>query len=104
MMEGDSPYMLRIVAVLENMREEVPGIVHLDGTTRPHLVNSDALPELHSVLSELKGRGHPPMVLNTSLNRRGEPLSETVSDTFAIARAMKLEGIYINGKLWISQD
>lgn len=104
MMEGDSPYMLRIVAVLENMRGEVPGVVHLDGTTRPHLVHRDVLPELHSVLSELKVQGHPPLVLNTSLNRRGEPLSETVSDTFAIAKAMKLDGIYLNGDIWVKDE
>ena len=65
LMEGDSPYMLRIVYVVTQMREYVSGIVHIDGTTRPHLVQAEALPELWSILARLKELGHPPIVLNT---------------------------------------
>ena len=101
MMKGDSPYMLRIVYVVTQMRKYVPGIVHIDGTTRPHLVQAKALPELWSILSRLKELDHPPIVLNTSLNRRGEPLSETALDTFTIAKEMGLDGVYLNGELWM---
>lgn len=100
MFEGDSPYMLRIVKVNPMRTEEVAGIVHLDGTTRPHLVTENELPELHKILSILAQSGYPPMVLNTSLNRRGEPLSETVQDTFEIALAMNVDAVYIDGRLW----
>ena len=101
LMEGDSPYMLRIVYVVTQMREYVSGIVHIDGTTRPHLVQAEVLPELWSILSRLKELGHPPIVLNTSLNRRGEPLSETALETFTIAKEMGLDGVYLNGELWM---
>ena len=100
MFEGDSPYMLRIVKVNPMRTEEVAGITHLDGTTRPHLVTENELPELHRILSILAQSGYPPMVLNTSLNRRGEPLSETVQDTFEIALAMNVDAVYIDGRLW----
>ena len=93
--------MLRIVYVVTQMRKYVPGIVHIDGTTRPHLVQAEALPELWSILSRLKEFEHPPIVLNTSLNRRGEPLSETALDTFTIAKEMGLDGVYLNGELWM---
>jgi carbamoyltransferase len=101
LMKGDSPYMLRIVYVVTQMRKYVSGVVHIDGTTRPHLVQAELLPELWSILSRLKDFGHPPIVLNTSLNRRGEPLSETALDTFTIAKEMGLDGVYLNGELWM---
>jgi len=103
-MEGDSPYMLRIVPVRKNKMEMIPGALHLDGTTRPHVVNRNELPELCEMIDYLVNNNHPPMVLNTSLNLRGEPLSETYEDTFRIAVVMNLDAVFVDGTLFINTN
>jgi carbamoyltransferase len=69
-----SPYMTFAFAVAESWKDRIPEVVHEDGTARTQIVNEATNPKYYSLLKELeklKGYG---VVLNTSLNRRGEPM------------------------------
>ncbi|MCB9706153.1 MAG: hypothetical protein H6711_30155 [Myxococcales bacterium] len=98
-MRGPSPFMLRIVSVLPHRRAEIPAVVHTDGTTRPHTVTDESHPRLHALLGHLARRGHPPVLLNTSLNRRGEPIAHTAADAVAIAVERGLDAVVIGDHL-----
>ena len=102
-MVGDSPYMLRIVPVKADRRAAIPAVVHRDGTTRPHTVTAAQHPELHRLLHRLALLGHPPVLLNTSLNRRGEPIANRGADALTIAAATGLDAAVIGSRLFVRQ-
>lgn len=76
----DSRFMLFTLPVREDRRGEVPAVVHIDGTTRPQSVHADTHPEYHAMIAAFHRRTGVPMVLNTSFNRKGEPIVCTPED------------------------
>jgi len=68
-----SPYMNTTFTALNHTRKMYPGIVHLDGTSRVQIVETD---EHKQLLQEWKQESGCPMLLNTSLNIKGEPMMD----------------------------
>jgi carbamoyltransferase len=54
--------------------EKVPSIVHADGTSRVQTVNKNQHRGLYRVLNKFYLETGIPMLLNTSLNIKGQPL------------------------------
>lgn len=73
-----SPYMQFTVKCLEP--EKYPAIVHYDNTSRVQTVNKTDHPELYKLLSVWFKKSGCPMLLNTSLNIKGEPLINSEDD------------------------
>lgn len=74
------PFMLKVAAVRESMRSQIPAVVHVDGTARLQTVDHKANPLFHELLIEFgKQSGHP-VLLNTSFNVMGEPIVESPTD------------------------
>lgn len=96
----DSPYMLRIVRARTERRAEIPAVLHVDGTSRLHTVTRESCPRLARLLEVLVVRGHPPLLLNTSMNGRGEPIVHTAAEAFAFAREAELDALVIDGTLY----
>ena len=75
-----APFMTFTFEVNDGWAERVPEVVHEDGTARAHAVKEHINPRYYALLKEveiLTGNG---VVLNTSLNRRGEPVVCTPQD------------------------
>ena len=66
--------------VKEEKREEVPAIVHVDGTARPQTVTEKQNPIYHKLISDFKKITGVPMLVNTSFNVKGEPIICTPED------------------------
>ncbi|HZB75840.1 MAG TPA: carbamoyltransferase C-terminal domain-containing protein [Solirubrobacteraceae bacterium] len=66
--------------------EELPAIVHADGTSRVQTVAPAEHPGLHELLVRWEERTGCPVLLNTSLNSRGEPLVDSAEDAARFAR------------------
>lgn len=66
--------------------DEVPAIVHADGTSRVQTVNEKLHPELYRTMKKFFEHTKCPIVLNTSLNIKGQPIVNTVSDAEAFSR------------------
>jgi carbamoyltransferase len=79
-----SPYM-SYVAVCKHP-EMFPAIVHVDGTSRVQTVNKTQHPGLHKLLSQYYEISGCPMLLNTSLNIKGEPIVNTKNDSDRFTR------------------
>ncbi len=62
------------------MRGSCPGVVHLDGTARPQLVDRDTAPDLHAILRAYRERTGLPALINTSFNLHEEPIVCTPRD------------------------
>jgi len=63
--------------------ELFPAIVHKDGTSRVQTVTASQHPGLYRLLKRWYSETACPMLLNTSLNIRGYPMVNTVSDANA---------------------
>ncbi len=89
----ESPFMSFASPVTEALAEAGPGVVHVDGTARHQSVHPSMHPVLHTLLDHLADLGVPPVLINTSLNRRGHPICLDASDALATAIATGADGI-----------
>lgn len=69
-----SPYMTFTFDVADAWKPRIPEVVHQDGTARPQIVTPQANPRYYELLKKFEARTGIPVLLNTSLNRRGEPM------------------------------
>ncbi|MBN2233141.1 MAG: carbamoyltransferase [Deltaproteobacteria bacterium] len=69
-----APYMTFTFDVSPAWRERIPEVVHDDGTSRAQVVTRDTSPRYYALLEEMERLTGNAVVLNTSLNRRGEPM------------------------------
>jgi carbamoyltransferase len=72
-----SPYMLYKYPARPGVQDSVPAVVHVDGSARAQTVTWEENEDLYDLLSAFEARTGLPMLLNTSLNLRGEPLVES---------------------------
>jgi len=86
-----SPFMLLTSEVRSSRREEVPAIVHMDGSSRPQIVDRTLLPRYAAILDAFHERTGVPMVVNTSFNGSGEPIVCTPADAVACWRELGAE-------------
>ena len=75
-----APFMTFTFEVNEGWAERVPEVVHEDGTARAQAVKEEINPRYYALLKELEKLTGNGVVLNTSLNRRGEPVVCTPED------------------------
>jgi carbamoyltransferase len=59
---------------------QFPAIVHADGTSRVQTVNKEQHPDLYNLLSIWYKETGCPLLLNTSLNIKGQPIVDSLKD------------------------
>jgi len=69
-----APYMTFTFDVAPEWKDRIPEVVHEDGTSRAQVVTKETNPCYYKLIEELKTITGNGVVLNTSLNRRGEPI------------------------------
>lgn len=84
-------FMLYVMPVREDRRSQVPAVVHVDGTSRPQLVDSQDCPLYHQLITAFYKKTGIPMLLNTSFNVRGQPLVATPGDALETFKKMQLD-------------
>ena len=70
--------------VSESWKSRIPEVVHEDGTARVQVVTENAHPRYYALLTELQRLTGNGVVLNTSLNRRGEAMVCSPQDALAM--------------------
>lgn len=91
-----SPFMLHAVRIKADKRRLVPAILHLNDTARIQTIDETDL--LHSVLTEYYVATGVPMICNTSLNDKGEPIIDTYEELMNFALRKKIRVVYIEKK------
>jgi len=66
--------------------EEFPAIIHEDGTSRVQTVNKEQHPDLYKLLKAFYKETGCPMLLNTSLNIKGQPIVNDKADVEAFTK------------------
>jgi carbamoyltransferase len=77
-MDYTSPYMQYTPRCLKP--ELIPSVVHVDGTSRVQTVNAEQHPGLYALLKRFYEETGVPILLNTSLNIKGQPLLNDEND------------------------
>ena len=77
---AESPFMLRVCEVKSHKQEEVPAIVHADGTGRLQTLTPETNGRFYDLVKRFYEQTGVPMLLNTSFNRMGQPIVETPAD------------------------
>ncbi|MBE2197895.1 MAG: hypothetical protein IAE79_04745 [Anaerolinea sp.] len=62
------------------MRQQSPGVVHVDGTARPQLIDPETAPDFYKILRAYHELTGIPSVINTSFNMHEEPIVCTPQD------------------------
>lgn len=70
----DAPFMTLSFKIQEAWKKRIPEVVHVDGTARPQTVSEIQNPRFYRLIKYFFEMTGIPVVINTSLNRRGEPM------------------------------
>lgn len=92
-----SPYMLHTFYAKEAQKEKIASVLHLDGSARVQTINQNSHPLLYKLLSYYDEKYGIPLICNTSLNDKGEPIIDTAEDAIRFALKKSIECVYLNG-------
>src|SRR5215475_316125 len=76
----ESPFMLRVCRFKREKEQEVPAVVHVDGTGRLQTLTREANGRFYELVKRFYENTGVPIILNTSYNIMGEPIVETPED------------------------
>ena len=75
-----SPYMLLVAPVKKP--EKIPAVTHVDGTARLQTVSKDINLLFYNLITEFHKITGVPVLINTSMNVRGEPIVDTPEQAY----------------------
>lgn len=99
-----SPYMTFAFSVNHEWKDRVPEVVHEDGTARAQVVTRETNPRYYDLLSAMQARNGNGVLLNTSLNRRGEPMVCAPTDALNMFYGSDLEYLIMEDILITKQQ
>lgn len=80
----ESPYMLHRYEIVESQKNKIIGAVHIDNSARAQTITRTMNPFLYDLIKRFGDRTGIYVVLNTSLNLKGEPITNTIEQSLAI--------------------
>ena len=86
-----APYMTFTFDVNPAWNARIPEVVHEDGTARAQVVTRETNPRYYELIAHLEKLRGNAVVLNTSLNRRGEPMICSPTDALNMFYGCDLE-------------
>ncbi|GEL40840.1 hypothetical protein MEX01_14310 [Methylorubrum extorquens] len=96
---ADSPYMERTLVWREAVRDQVPAVVHADGTGRLQSVTRARNPAYAALIEAFADLTGVPILLNTSFNVMGKPILHTAEDAILMFYTTGLDAIVVED--WI---
>ena len=98
-----SPFMSIAVPVISPALDKVPAVVHANGTAHVQTVDSRDNPFLADVLGHFATLTGVPVLINTSLNVKGKPISGTPRMALDCLASSGLDGLMLDGGWWVSK-
>jgi len=93
----ESPFMSFAVKSRPGARERIPAVIHADGTARIQTVAKDSHSPLRPILEYFHLLTGVPLLINTSFNRKGEPMVETPAEAAAAFIHSQLDLLLLDG-------
>lgn len=93
-----SPYMLHTFKIRDDRKELIPAVSHLDESARVQTADPQTNPEIYKLIKAFKEDTGVPIICNTSLNDKGEPIINRIEEALNFALRKEIKVAYINGK------
>lgn len=100
---GSSPFMLLVYNTRENKENQIPAVIHVDGTARVQTVKKITNPLYWSLIDKFKELTGIPVLLNTSFNRQ-EPIVCSPKDAIVCFLRSEVDCLVIGNYLVTSKE
>ena len=92
-----SPFMLYTAPVKKP--QEIPAITHVDGSSRFQTVRKEGNTHIYKLIKEFEKITSVPILINTSLNGKGQPILETPEDGREFFNSVPVDIAVIHGEI-----
>lgn len=106
-LDEPSPYMLLVAPVRDEIRtgpEALPAITHVDGSARVQTVRRDQDALYYDLLRAFEARTGCAVVVNTSMNVRGEPIVNTPEDAYRCFMRTEMDALVCGPFLMLKEE
>jgi carbamoyltransferase len=100
----ESPFMLRVCAFREDKIDQVPAVVHVDGTGRVQTVTREGNGLFYQLVRRFYEKTGVPIILNTSFNTMDEPIVETPEDALLCFQSTGIDFCVIGDRLFTKRS
>jgi len=97
-MDFESPFMLHTVPCKKP--QEIPSVVHIDNTSRVQTIKREDNPRFYGLIESFYEKTGIPVVMNTSLNVKGQPIVETPDDAMELFTESDVDILVINDVMY----
>ena len=88
-----SPYMLLVAPVKKP--DKIPAVTHVDGTGRVQTVSKNSNPLYHKLISQFHELTGVPVIINTSMNVKGEPIVNTPEQAYNMLTKTDMDYLFL---------
>ena len=88
--------MLHTLQINKDKEHLVPAICHLDGSARIQTIKREDNPAIYDLVKRFYEQEGVPIICNTSLNDKGEPIIDTIEECLNFALRKEIRVVYIN--------
>lgn len=92
-----SSYMLNNFQIKSDKKEQVEAILHLDGSARIQTITEKDDPQIYAIVKGMYEKTGIPIICNTSLNDKGEPIVDKITEAFNFSLRKGIKIVYVNG-------
>lgn len=101
-LEVPSPFMLLVAKVKKP--DVIPAVTHVDGTGRIQTVSKKSNPLYYELIKEFYAKTNVPVLINTSMNVRGEPIVNTPEQAFSMMLKTDMDALVMGNYLITKSD
>ncbi len=91
----ESPWMSFAIQAKQPAYDNIPSLVHADGTCRIQTVTREQNKNYYDLISGFNDITGVPVIFNTSFNLGGEPLVETIYDAIDTCNRCEINHLYV---------
>lgn len=91
-----TPYMEKVYTFKEEVRDSIPAVVHEDGTGRLQTVSKNTNEKWHKLISTFYNKTEVPIIVNTSLNIKGDAMVLSPEDAIETFYKSGLDVLVLN--------
>lgn len=102
-LDRPSPYML-LVAPVRPDRPALPAITHVDGSARIQTISRAQDPRYYALIEAFARETGVPVLINTSMNVRGEPMVNSPSDAWRCFMRTEMDVLVIGNLLLLKEE
>jgi carbamoyltransferase len=101
-MDFETPFMLHTVPCKKPF--DIPAAVHIDNSARVQTLTKKHNSKLYSLIEKFEERSGIPILINTSLNVKGEPIVESPDDAMNLFNRSDVDVLVINNQMWMKNE